>query len=174
MVYEIALPKNSLIENALSKIDYEDTFGVTMDELNLPLHSLPPLLFSSLPDWFALLFKLREKLAGLVGLKTGNQEEFEKMKSEFKGKPGEQLSIFKVYDRNEEELLMGENDKHLDFRLSFFIKEKGDQTELLLSTTVQYNAVSGKLYFFFVKPFHRLIVPILLKRMVLKIQRNGK
>ncbi|HEY9262890.1 DUF2867 domain-containing protein [Chitinophaga sp.] len=63
----------------------------------------------------------------------------------------------------EKELILGENDKHLDFRVSLYLQQQPAAQQLLCTTTVHYNNRWGKRYFFFVKPFHRLIVPVNIK-----------
>lgn len=168
--YETSFPKDSLVQTAFTEIHYDDTFGIQIEARDIALEELPILMFKSIPSWFYLLFKIRDWIATGLGLKTGSTFDFEKQVQQFKGNPGEQLNLFRVYARSENELMMGENDKHLDFRLSYFKIDHGPQTELLLSTVVHYNAPMGRLYFFFVKPFHKLIVPILLRKMAKQLQ----
>jgi hypothetical protein len=162
--YPVKLPQPSLICSALDHIDYEDTFAVKVPGL-VAAEQMPPLFFKVFPKWFTGLMYLREAIAGLIGLKTGKGIDVKRQLREFKGEIGESIALFHVMDRNDEEILTGENDRHLDFRLSFFARPVGEETELLLATTVRYNALLGKLYFLPVRPIHRIIVPIILKRM---------
>lgn len=108
---------------------------------------------------------LRELIAKWIGLKTATGMNIEAQLQNFSGQPGESIALFHVLGRTETEILSGEEDAHLDFRLSFFVypEEEGVQ-KIVLSTVVQKHNWLGHLYFFFVKPFHRLIVPIILRR----------
>ena len=72
--------------------------------------------------------------------------------------------MFQVFDKNENELILGEDDKHLNFRISLFIDHQSK--EIIITTTVIYNNWFGKLYFLPVKPFHRFIVPSMLKAII--------
>ncbi len=44
---------------------------------------------------------------------------------------------------------------------------------LTISTTVQFNNHFGKLYFLLVRPFHRLIVPAMLKGIIRQIETKS-
>jgi hypothetical protein len=75
--------------------------------------------------------------------------------------------LFKVFDVTPQEVLLGEDDKHLNFRVSFLIEKLGEEEfQLTLITVVNFNNFFGKLYFFPVKPFHKIIVPTMLKGIV--------
>ncbi|MCB0633270.1 MAG: DUF2867 domain-containing protein [Saprospiraceae bacterium] len=161
--YPVRLPQQSVIISALDRIDYEDAFAVKVPG-PVAVEELPPLFFKVFPKWFGVLMYLREAIAGLIGLKTGKGVDVKKQMREFTGEVGESIALFHVLGRSKEEIMTGENDRHLDFRLSFFARPAGEQSELTLATTVQYNALLGKLYFLPVRPVHRFIVPVILKR----------
>ena len=44
--------------------------------------------------------------------------------------------------------------------------KRGDVDELTISTVVTINNLVGRVYFFVVKRFHRIIVPVIGRRMV--------
>ncbi len=170
--YTIPLFPNSLIYKAI-RVDYEDTFAIDIPSKKV-IHpeDLVPLFFDVFPSWFKVLMHLRETIAKMIGLKTAHGIDIQAQLDNFKGQKGESIALFHVFDRSEEEILMGETDKHLDFRLSFFSKMKeANLYQVSLATTVQYNGFLGKLYFFFVKPFHRLIVPIILKKIAKRLEK---
>jgi hypothetical protein len=62
----------------------------------------------------------------------------------------------------ENELIMGENDRHLNFRVSVLVDRLSSL--IYLTTVVHYNNRIGKAYFLFVKPFHRILVKSVIKR----------
>ena len=71
------------------------------------------------------------------------------------------LSIFKVYSTSPTEVVLGEDDKHLDFRLSVLCSGQsspGAKRHLILSTVVYCHNRLGRLYIFLIAPFHRLVV----------------
>lgn len=121
--------------------------------------------FWSLPAYMVVLIRFREFLAHQLRLKTANgknqvREEIKK----FKGVPGESIGLFKVLECTKTTIVTGQNDRHLDFRLVFSLT-KNDAYHLTLSTEVNTHNGLGFLYFSLVKPFHRLLMPIVAKRM---------
>lgn len=163
--YKVELPKDSLIYTALDRIDYWDAYGikVPLESANVPA-KMPVLFFKVFPAWFRGLMYLREAIAKVIGLKTAMGMDVAQQIKNFKGEVGESIAVFNVIGRSETELLTNENDAHLNFCLSFFAFPQGDETELILATTVQFNGWLGKVYFVPVGPIHRLITPIILKR----------
>lgn len=71
------------------------------------------------------------------------------------------VNIFKVYSKGQTEIILGEDDKHLDFRLSLLFSEAAlpfAKLRLILSTVVHCHNRLGRLYIFAIAPFHRLLV----------------
>lgn len=117
---------------------------------------------------------VRSRIVGIFGLKTtNNASNRQGLFNDFQCEPNEQLGLFKVFDRTENEVIVGEDDKHLNFRVSLFkIDNIGNPASksLVISTTVEFKNWLGKLYFVPVRPLHRLIVPAMLKRIIKEIE----
>ncbi|WP_368294379.1 DUF2867 domain-containing protein [Dehalobacter sp. TBBPA1] len=106
--------------------------------------------------------QFRNFLVGRFGLKTGRNKDvhiadYYPINSK--------AILFKVIERNENEIVMAEDDKHLFFKTAVMKKEIEQGTAIFLTTIVSYHNVWGKIYFFPVKPFHRIIAKSLLKRL---------
>lgn len=170
-VETIPIPTPSLIEGALPRTDYADAYAVTVPGRVSP-EVAAVAFFRSFPAWFTGLMYVRESLASLAGLKTARGMDVEAQLRNFTGRPGESIALFHVLDRSEEEILSGENDRHLDFRLSFFAQPRPEGTRLILATTVRFNGWPGRAYFLPVRPVHRLAVPVLLKRTARRLQEG--
>jgi len=130
--------------------------------------------FLSSPMWVDKLFKFRNKLASLLGLKaSGNDIDRQKILDNFKCEIGDQVGLFKVFDKRDDEVVLGEDDKHLNFRVSLFLEKSKDddlKKSLIISTTVVFNNWFGRLYFLPVRPFHKFIVPIMLKGIIKQLE----
>jgi hypothetical protein len=87
------------------------------------------------------------------GLKSG--KEFQKDK-----KLGD--TFFTKIAQTEHELIMGESDRHLNFRVSVLSDRLS--SFIYITTLVHYNNSMGKAYFFFVKPLHKIIVKSIIKK----------
>lgn len=71
------------------------------------------------------------------------------------------VGVFKVYSTNQTEIVLGEDDKHLDFRISVLCSgeaESEGRRQLVVSTVAQCHNRLGRVYIFVIAPFHRLVV----------------
>ncbi|MDN3724264.1 DUF2867 domain-containing protein [Aequorivita sp. SDUM287046] len=169
------IPPNSLLKAELN-YDYIDSFqGYFNDPLQkIGITDIGKSFFSSGPKWIDGLFEFRNKLVGLFGLKTsGKITNRQKMLEDFKCEKGEQMGLFKVLDKTNGEIILGEDDKHLNFRISLLIVNQNQNTIdklLIITTAVKFNNWFGRLYFIPVRPFHKLIVPVMLKGIVRNVE----
>lgn len=173
------LPQKSILQSEKNGFDYVDSFKGTFIDKNDNITSteIGKAFFSSGPKWVRKLFNLRNKIVSVFGLKTsGNVVDRQQQLDNFKCEPGEQLGLFKVFNKTDNEVIIGEDDKHLNFRVSLFLdKSKTDITkkDLTISTTVEFNNWFGRLYFLPVRPFHKLIVPSMLKEIIKNIEQQN-
>ena len=58
----------------------------------------------------------------------------------------------------------GFNDRHLDFRLIVDVTPSGEARQVTATTLVRTHNRLGRLYLAIIMPFHRLIVPAMLRR----------
>ena len=169
VVEEKDLYPDSYIYDWNPKPDYYDSFSITFSsDKKIDLERCFRVFYTSFPKWFSFLMSIRQRLASMLGLKTlDSSVSLEEELAKLEVKPGKGIGFFKIYSCSNREVFTGENDKHLDFRLSFFLDQPSkDVYKLTLTTSVKMNAMLGKLYFLPVKPIHRLIVPVCCKRMV--------
>jgi Protein of unknown function (DUF2867). len=141
------IPAKSIIANGFGSIDYQDTYTIKQQTDKTAEKLSEELLV--IPGWVDMLMKLRNRIVGVFGLKTDRNT----LESE---------AFFTIIENREDEIVIGEDDKHLNFRTSI-LKDESENT-ISLTTVVHYNNVWGKVYFFPVKPFHKIIMRVLLKR----------
>jgi hypothetical protein len=176
-IIKSTLPDNSLLNQTDKKYDYVDSFqGSIIDNGNkLNSTDIGKAFFSSAPKWVSKLMGFRNKTVAIFGLKTsGSTVDRQKTLDYLKYEKGEQVGIFKIYDKTENEIILGEDDKHLNFRVSLYLDElKIEQAEkkLTISTSVIFNNWFGRLYFLPVRPFHSLIVPTILKAIIKELEK---
>jgi hypothetical protein len=173
-ITKVQFPKDSILNNSLIKYDYVDSFQGVIDRVGkINSTDLGKAFFTSSPEWVGKLFDFRNKIVSVFGLKTsGKTSDRQQQLDRFKCEPGEQLGLFKVFSKTDNEVVLGEDDKHLNFRVSLFLspqKEGDEKQKIIISTTVEINNWFGRLYFMFVRPFHKLIVPSMLRGIVLRI-----
>ncbi len=74
------------------------------------------------------------------------------------------IGIFPVLNEAPDRLVAGYNDKHLDFRVIVDIATSGDSREVTATTLVLTHNLLGQVYLAVILPFHRLIVPTMLRQ----------
>jgi len=168
-IIKTKIPENSLLYPNRNKYNYTDSYQGIINDKNNAIHSIDigKAFIKPGPKWIDYLFSLRNKIVSLFGLKTPNNIGNTKHPDSFNFEPGERVGLFKVFNRTTDEIILGEDDKHLNFRISLFLEEPINNKPnkiVTITTIVIYNNWFGRLYFFPVKPFHRLIVQITLKK----------
>jgi len=153
-----SIPQECIVQKDFGKTDYQDVYRISIPT-NESVDSITTKIFSA-SGWSDSLMILRDSLVGIFGLKTARTV---KKNISPRYEVGDKAVLFTVIDRNENEIVMAENDKHLNFRTSVYIDRNNPNAGIYLSTLLKFNNIWGKLYFMPVKPFHKLIIKSLLK-----------
>ena len=74
--------------------------------------------------------------------------------------------FFYVMEEFPDEVVLGADDFHLDFRLSIMRHTSDANTELLITTAVRVHNLLGRGYIQLIRPFHHLLVRRTLLRLV--------
>jgi hypothetical protein len=74
------------------------------------------------------------------------------------------IGIFPVVSQTPDRLIAGFNDRHLDFRVVIDVTAPGDVRQVTATTLVKTHNWFGRTYLAIILPFHRLIVPALLRQ----------
>lgn len=169
-----SIPEGSVLFKEEKLFDYTDSFkGELNTKRNISTEEMGRAFFTSTPQWGKKMFAFRNSVVKMFGLKTGTGSSKPLSPDDFKLEVGDQIGIFQIFDKTDREIIIGENDKHLDFRVSIFydnIQHGTENSFLTISTTVKYHNRMGMLYFIPVRPFHQLIVPVMLKKMIKKLE----
>ncbi|MBN2597671.1 DUF2867 domain-containing protein [Labilibaculum sp.] len=169
------IPEQSLLKKEEQSYHYIDSFQSQYIASEFDIIYLGKSFLSSSPKWVDNLMAIRDKLVGVFGLKTSAQLKAMQDVDNLKFEPGAQLDIFKLYNITENELILGEDDKHLSFRVSLLLDSINDDVNkkrIILTTMVEFKNLFGRLYFIPVKPFHQLIVKETLKEMIINIEKH--
>jgi hypothetical protein len=111
--------------------------------------------FFGMPPWVKGLLLMRDGLVAPFGLKTGRSESFraptrdEVLNCTYPG-------VFAVHSATPDEVILGTDDRHLDFRVSILRSVPDDL--VAVSTWVRPHNMAGRAYLAAVYPFHRIIV----------------
>jgi fructose-1,6-bisphosphatase/inositol monophosphatase family enzyme len=145
------IPENSLAAGFFNHYDYCDSYKVKIDK-DISVDRAATKIFGT-RSWVDYLLEIRNKIVKVFGLRTDvtlNIADYYPV--------GSKAVMFNVVARNENEILMSEKDKHLDFAVSVLLEKQAGGIFVNVTTIVKYNMMLGRIYFTFVKPFHRYIV----------------
>lgn len=168
MARKTTIPSISNIFEESSGYDYKDSFCYPLQRNDVETWELVAAFFMSVPKWVDSLMWLRNRLVSLFGLKGGGIDPAQ-LKPPYL--EGQQIGVFKILMLSENEVVLGEEDRHLDFKTSLLIRQDADN-ELVISNIVRLNNVLGKFYFSIVKHVHQLIVLMIIKRMAKNIDQR--
>lgn len=144
--------------------DFGDRFALTVDGQNLDAAEGARRVFGHAPLWITGLLGLRNLLTRPFGLKPGRDRT---------ASATAQIGIFPVIRQSPGEVVMGLNDRHLDFRVSLEIRNlDAGRQDISVSTAVRTHNLLGRGYMAIVKPFHRVIVPAMLKQAAFDPERS--
>src|SRR3954465_10851305 len=131
-VARVDLPQRSVLEPLYAKAGFADAFAIdlpghaTGDAERLAAHML-----MGQPRWVGWLVALRDTLVAGFGLKTSSALRDDAAT--------DRLDFFRVYDRRRHEIILGEDDRHLDFRLSVLVEESSLSRRFAPTTVVPSN-----------------------------------
>ena len=151
------LPSTSRLSSSYARANFADAFSVDLpDDACHDARSLAEHIFARQPAWIPMLLNIRDMLVRPFGLKTA---------AGLAQADGDRISLFRVFERHEDEIVLGEDDTHLDFRVSVLLQPSSrDQTRLVVTTLVFYNRSLGRAYITLIAPFHRAVIRASLAR----------
>ncbi|MGK5071641.1 DUF2867 domain-containing protein [Janthinobacterium sp. ZB1P44] len=161
VVRAVALPPGASIAPLYPGSNLADAYAVdlpTAQARQMDMQSLARVLLGSQPGWAHKLMVLRDAIVARFGIKTARQME---------AKPGKRIGIFRIYAVSDDEIIVGEDDSHLDFRLSVLRdRDTGRHGSVTMSSVVHCHNWVGRAYILLIRPFHKLIVRRSLARAV--------
>lgn len=144
-----------LPDSHLPHANWADAFEIDIPDKRLTALEAARLSLGRIPPWAKRLMAIRNALAGLVGLKTGSEP----------SRPGEveRIGMFPVLRTTDCEVVLGLDDWHLDFRIVIEVMPAPSGSCIRATTLVERKNLFGRVYIGVVTPFHRLIVPAVLR-----------
>jgi Protein of unknown function (DUF2867) len=144
------------ISKVLTGARFVDAYRATVAAAGMDATSVARLMLGRPPKWVDRLLRLRNALVTPLGLKTGRQIDDSR----------KAIGILPIVSATPSRVVLGLEDKHLDFRLVIDVVGAGGVSEVTATTLVRPHNLLGLLYLTTILPFHKLIVWSLLKRMV--------
>jgi hypothetical protein len=143
----------------LSGAQFADAFRIDVAGRALDARQAAQRMMGRSPRWVEALLRLRHLLVAPFGLKTSGDNEYPRR---------ETIGLFPILTQAPDRLVAGFNDKHLDFRVVVDVAASGPNEafgqHVTATTLVKTHNALGRIYLAVIKPFHRLIVPAMLRQ----------
>ena len=163
MVKMVAVPANSQICQHLQHAHFFDAFQVNLPPCQRSALEIYLSVVAKTPAWISFLMALRNRAAPVFGIKDlGALGNINCSKSASDYCVGDRVGIFTIYSLSEEEIILVDSDKHLDAKISVRKMQIDGANAVIVSTVVHVHNLLGRIYLFFVVPFHKKIVPSML------------
>ena len=154
----VEVPAGSLVEHIFPAVDYADAYRARLPAgREGDLESVTRVVLASLYPCWTSRSRRDKALARL---------------RDFAFQPGTSMG-WRVYERAADEILMGLDESHLNFRVSIFLREDSGAQRVTVSTVVHYNNWRGRAYFVPVRVGHQIIVPHVVRTAIRNIHETG-
>jgi hypothetical protein len=155
-VIECDVPSGSVLSRELiENSHFHDSYRAPLARPELRIVDVFFALFGHTPLWMKLLLIVRNAAARLAGLEAPTVGEIMKPTVKREYRVGEKIGPWPIFFIGDNEIVAGRNNKHMDFRLSVLKAIDGDAMSVVVSTICTVHNVFGKIYLFFIVPFHR-------------------
>ena len=149
-----------------STVYYWDAFETDLTQANLSMTKIYLGIFSYLPVWGKWLLVIRNKIVSVFGISGPSSAQLNDVGLKERYTVGEPIALFTLLSQNENEIVAGGNEKHLDFEVSLLRINRGDVSKIVVTTIVSPHNMFGKMYLLVILPFHRFGVKTLMARAV--------
>lgn len=166
-VEECDFPRNSSLDGQMVDAAYfRDSYRAPLNNAH---HSMADIffgLFGHHPGWIKLMLLTRNRLAAAFGLNVPKAADIQHPIQKASYHIGDVIGPWPIFSLTENELIAGRDNKHLNFRLSLLREQRNGESDIIVSTICDVHNLSGKIYLFFVIPFHKWGVKQMISRAV--------
>jgi hypothetical protein len=166
-VVECDIPDSSVLDRSeISAAYFRDSYRAPLRRANASMVEIFFGIFGHHPGWMKLILIVRNRMVSLFGLEAPTASEILSVEVKSSYRVGEKIGVWPIFSLTERELVAGRNNKHLDFRLSVLKVADGEKESVVVSTICTVHNRFGKVYLFFIVPFHKWGVRLLLSRAI--------
>lgn len=152
-------PMQSRLSEWYGYADLVDSFAIQLPQgANTDIRSIAQAILGQPAPWFKVLLSIRDRVVRLFGLQASAELRDANVE-------GDRIDFFPILSAYDDELILGEDDRHLNFRVSLLLQRGASGPGLVFATTaVRCNNRLGRIYLAAIKPFYRAVVRSNLRR----------
>jgi Protein of unknown function (DUF2867) len=139
----------------LAGAQYIDAYSIAVNDATLDARHAAEKLMARGPRWIEALLNLRNHLVAPFGLKTPGPT--------LTGATGI-IGIFPIISETPHRIVVGFNDKHLDFRVVVDVGAEARGRRVTATTLVLTHNLPGRVYLAIILPFHRIIARTMMRQ----------
>lgn len=140
----------SLPSTALPSADWADAYEIETQRAFSDMNAAALCIVGRMPRWAKPLLWLRNVIVAPFGLKPGDQRVVQA--------GVDHIDFFPVLSETDEQIVLGLDDRHLDFRILLERRTSQGGACYRLTTLVDRHNMFGRVYLFLITPFHKWIV----------------
>jgi hypothetical protein len=165
------IPAASVLDRGMLESAYfRDSYSAPLSDAKAGIVDIFFGIFGHHPKWMKMAIIVRNKIVLLFGLDAPTSTEILQPQIKSHYAVGDKIGPWPIYHLTQDELVAGQDNKHLDFRLSVLKTADAGKTSVVVSTVCDVHNTFGKVYLFFIVPFHKWGVKKIMANAVL----NGR
>lgn len=142
--------KPTLPSTVLPKADWADSYEIETQRKFSDMKAAALCIVGEMPRWSKPLLWLRNVIVAPFGLKPGDHRI---VKADV-----DHVDFFPVLSEAAEQIVLGLDDRHLNFRILLERHVAQGRERYRLTTLVERHNLFGRVYLFLITPFHKWIV----------------
>lgn len=155
-IVECDIPPSSVLDRRfIEAAYYHDSYCAPLSRKDAGIIDVFLAIFAHHPAWMKMALIVRHRVVFFFGLDAPQTSEVLHFKIERSYSVGDKIGVWPILALTDTELIAGSNHKHMNFKLSVLKVTKGEAVSVVVSTVCVVNNVFGKIYLFFVVPFHK-------------------
>ncbi|MEY4269260.1 MAG: hypothetical protein RLZZ58_476 [Pseudomonadota bacterium] len=158
-------PESALDRHKVESAWFSDSYRAPLRAPAMPVTDLFEAVLGHSPRWVKAMLAVRNRLASWAGLAVPPAAAIQRFERKDHYAVGDLIGPWPIYHLSEHELIAGRDNRHLDFRLSV-LKLDAAGPAVAFSTICNVHNRAGKLYLFFIVPFHRWGMRHLMRRAI--------
>ncbi len=151
-----SFPAGSRLQPQIATATYHDTYEAPLRRPDQKLHEIYIAILGHLPWWARAMIIVRNAIVAPLGLHAEKAASVWTPERKDNYTPGDKIVRFPLISYDENEIVAGRDDKHLDFRVSVMKLHNSTGPRVAMSTVITVHNAFGKAYLSIILPFHRL------------------
>lgn len=157
-------PAASALQSWLAESDFHDAWEAPLRDPTLSPTEIFLKTIDVEPAWVAQAMSLRNRVVRLFGLKDVGSMRGTGDRPGSNYRPGDRLGIFTVISSDDDELVLGIDDSHLDVRVSITKPGGAPAPIYVIATVVRVHNRLGRVYMIPVGRAHPFVVRAMMRR----------